>query len=643
MRQARCAGTTSPHATSRRRRASTRACSGGATSRWRAARPHTRSSSSASAATVGSACSARSCPPTCPRTGCRTSRSRTSRRALRRRRTRADRCGCRRPTQASSAHSPRWAIPPAPRSRSTRGSSTTDDWHEAVLDAERRGELLTAFDRAERGLEEHPDNLWLKHRAVLALARAGSTGEAARRFAEYGLAGVDDEDVASLEARIAKDEALAGGGDFARAATLYERVFRHTAGYYPAVNAATLCVLAGERDRARELAREARGVLVRSGDDSYYGVATEAEIALVLGELNVAAEALTRTAAAYGGDFSALATTRRQLRVLIEATGADPVLLDALAGPGVVHFCGHRIGERFPAHAEAEVAARIAEELAASQPGFAYGALANGADILCAEALIALGAELHIVLPFAHEEFVQSSVADGGSDWLRRFERCMAAASSISYATDDAFLGDDVLYRYGSELAMGMALQRAAWLDSEARQLAVWDGQPAGGEAGTAIDIATWSRTGNHVLVIDPEGAGRTDRGQSLVDATTPASNDDRGARRVVRALLFADVKGFSKLTDEQLPRFAETVMGAFATVLDHHAADVEHRNTWGDALYAVLRDAGRAASCAYELSDALTQIDLAAAGLSPHLALRLGGHVGPVFPIRDPVIGNGA
>src|SRR4051812_43427819 len=545
MRQARCAGTTSPHATPRRRRASTRACSGGATSRWRAARPRTRSSSSASAATVGSACSARRCPPTCPRTGCRTSPSRTSTRALRRRRTRADRCGCRRPTQASSAHSPRWAIPPAPRSRSTRGSSTTDDWHEAVLDAERRGELLTAFDRAERGLEEHADDLWLKHRAVLALARAGSTGEAARRFADYGLAGVDDEDVASLEARIAKDEALAGvdppgaaprrfadyglagvddedvasleariakdealagGGDFARAATLYERVFRHTAGYYPAVNAATLCVLAGERERAHELAREARGVLVRSGDDSYYGVATEAEIALVLGELDVAAEALTRTAAAYGGDFSALATTRRQLRVLIEATGADLVLLDALAGPGVVHFCGHRIGERFPAHAEAEVAARIAEELAASRPGFAYGALANGADILCAEALIALGAELHIVLPFAHEEFVQSSVADGGSGWVRRFERCMAAASSISYATDDAFLGDDVLYRYGSELAMGMALQRAAWLDSEARQLAVWDGQPAGGEAGSALVGAAPGAPRHHPAVDEPAG-----------------------------------------------------------------------------------------------------------------------------------------
>src|SRR5260221_1618599 len=102
------------------------------------------------------------------------------------------------------------------------------------------------FDLADRALAEHPDDLWLKHRAVLALARMGSTGEAARRFREYGLSGVEDEDVAALEARIAKDQAIAGGGGFADAATLYEAIFRRTGGYYPAVNATTLDLLGSQ-------------------------------------------------------------------------------------------------------------------------------------------------------------------------------------------------------------------------------------------------------------------------------------------------------------------------------------------------------------------------------------------------------------
>ena len=82
-------------------------------------------------------------------------------------------------------------------------------WLEQVRREERRGELLAAFDIAERGLGEHPDDLALKRRAVLALARAGATEEAARRFVEYGLGSSEGEDVAALGARIAKDTALA--------------------------------------------------------------------------------------------------------------------------------------------------------------------------------------------------------------------------------------------------------------------------------------------------------------------------------------------------------------------------------------------------------------------------------------------------
>jgi class 3 adenylate cyclase len=105
-----------------------------------------------------------------------------------------------------------------------------------------------------------------------------------------------------------------------------------------------------------------------------------------------------------------------------------------------------------------------------------------------------------------------------------------------------------------------------------------------------------------------------------------------------VRALLFADVKGFSRLTDEQLPRFAEHVLGALASALEAHASHVAYRNTWGDGLYAVLGDAVAAAGCALDLQAAMTDLDLAAAGLPGHLALRLGAHLGPVFRVHDPI-----
>jgi hypothetical protein len=109
-------------------------------------------------------------------------------------------------------------------------------WLEAVVREERRGELLSAYDLVERGLEEHPGDLALQHRGVLVLARTGATARAAKWFSEFGLDKMPDEDIAALGARIAKDEALASHDPerrdaAARAAALYGAIYARTGGY----------------------------------------------------------------------------------------------------------------------------------------------------------------------------------------------------------------------------------------------------------------------------------------------------------------------------------------------------------------------------------------------------------------------------
>jgi class 3 adenylate cyclase/tetratricopeptide (TPR) repeat protein len=527
------------------------------------------------------------------------------------------------------------------------GPSSADAWLAAVRDAERRGELLAAFDLAEQGLDQLPGDLPLRFRAVLALARAGSTQEAARRFSEYGLADVDVEDVAALGARIKKDVALATEGKERRrlaldAAAAYRAISDRTGGYYPTVNAATLAFLAGDARTARSLAVDTLDRVHTIGDGSYYAVATEAEAHLLLGDVETAHRALRKAAALHGDDYGALSTTRKQLRTICLAAEIDVDVLACLAGPRVVHFCGHRIAEpdaagRFSTPQVARAAQDVAEVVRRRRIGFAYGSLASGGDILWAEALLAAGAELHVVLPFALKEFIARSVEPAGQMWVKRFHRCLEAAVGVSYATDDAYLGDDLLFRYCSELAMGLALLRARYLDAEVDQLALWDGRGAVGEAGTAIDVATWRRAGHTTTVVTPDGRRR--RPGAALAAPPTAVVDDRHGHRVVRAMLFADLRGFSKLTDEQLPRFAEEVLGAFATAIDSHGNAVEFRNTWGDGVYLVLSGPVQAAACALDLQDAMARIDLPAAGLPGHLALRMGGHVGPVFPIVDPVL----
>jgi hypothetical protein len=529
---------------------------------------------------------------------------------------------------------------------------------DALQREERRGELLVAYDLAEQALAEHPDDVALKHRAVLALARAGATEQAARRFADYGLADVEDEDVAALGARIAKDAALAESGAArrrraARAAERYGAVFARTGGYYPAINAATLWLVAGDPTRSRELAQRVLALLGTGAEDSYYAAATEAEAHLLLGHEVEAHEALQRAALRHGQDYAALATTRRQLRTICEILAIDPAALSPLAGPRVVYFCGHRIDPpaepgRFPAEAEARAAQGIELALERHPAAYAYGALAGGADIMWAEALLARGSELHVVLPFAEHRFAELSVAPSGRGWVGRFHRCLQAASTIRVATDDTLLADDVLLRYGGELAMGLALLRARYLDSEVRQLALWDGGPALGAAGTAIDVATWRASGRPVTVVPPAGETASSHDEPPAakprppgrQAQAPAPRPHGAASgRVVRAMLFGDFSRFSRLNDEQAVTFATRVLGAVADVVRRYGNQVRWRNTWGDGLNLMLTDAAGAAACALDLQEAIAAIDLRAEGLPEGIALRLGGHVGPVFPVHDPVL----
>ena len=402
----------------------------------------------------------------------------------------------------------------------------------------------------------------------------------------------------------------------------------------------------GETARAESLARNVlsrcEAQVAQGGGDSYYTRATIAEAALVLGRLDDARAALMAAAQLHGGDFSAAATTRRQLRMVCEARRIPAAILASLAVPSVIHFAGHMIGPRFPASAEASVRERIEATLRRWNVGFGYGSLAAGADIMVAEELLRRGAELNIAMPFDIEEFKRVSVAPAGEPWLARFEACLRAAKTVTYATTDEYLGDDSLFGYASRIAIGLAILRARFLDTEVGQVAIWDGAGVGGSeqtAGAAADVRFWRAQGLPEEIINPlEGIdARPPRKWPAQKRVRRASADANS--RSIRAMLFGDVKGFSTLREVQIPIFVREMLGRFARVLDRHPEGILFRNTWGDGLYVVTRDVELAATCAVELQEELASFVPAALGLPPYMALRLGAHLGPVFRIRDPIL----
>lgn len=522
------------------------------------------------------------------------------------------------------------------------------DAAEELWDLIRRGQFLQAFDTAARYIEAGDTDPEVRYLAVLALARAGATSQARRRHAQYGLDTVDLStvppklagDIAVIAPRLDKDEALArrnlpeGAGWAERAATGYAAAHQRLESPYHAVNAATMWLLAGNGERARALAEAALGSSELQGH-GYWDAVTEAEAALIVHDLDRARHALEVAAESGGGQLSQRATTLKQLKLVCDLNGIDRDVLAPIRNPTVVHFCGHRIlpaGERgrFPAEEEPRVREDLDRTLADLDAGIGFGSLAAGADILAAEALLDRGAELHVVLPFDRDEFLRTSVVSAGGDWVERFERCLASASTVEIASPGEYLDDPVMFDFCARVAMGDAMIRARMLETGVHQVAVWDGTPSYGVAGTAVDVRTWGATGSPSTVI-PVKPGEA----------TPGSGDPQRDRRHIRAIVFADFAGFSKLSDAQLVSFQTHVMKEMSARLEPYRPQLLSGRTWGDGIYLVFSDVAGAAECALDLVSAVGEYDMAGAGLPQLRGLRVAAHAAPVFEGWDPISGN--
>jgi hypothetical protein len=521
-----------------------------------------------------------------------------------------------------------------------------DEWRQAVEAAEAGGDHLGACDVALAGLRDFPGDSELVYLAVLNTSRAGGLKRARLLWQEHGLDGSADERIAALGARLKREVALAATGPdrqrlLSEAADEYARIYRRReATTFPGINAAVLYFLAEDLTRATPLAAEiarrcAEARPVDAGEE-FNIAADRAAAELILGHQDVAARVI-EAAGRLGAKATAIASTRRQLNQICAAASIDRAVLAPLANRAVVHFTGHMVappGEagRFPAAEVERVAGEIGRVMDERRVGYGYGSLACGSDTLFAEALLARGGELNVVLPFGAASFRQVSVENGGPGWSERFDRCLARAR-VSYASDGAYGGDAELFTHCSRLAMGTAILAARRLETDLCQIAVWDGQQTAHPAGTAVDIELWRRQGGSTIVIDSRG---TLRAASPGDRQPPPAGGTP-ARKVL-AMIFGDFAGFSKLEDAQTVRFVETVMGVAGAVLDRHGASILSKNTWGDGLFVVLDSLGVAAQCALDLQSAVAGLDMAALGLPSRLGLRIGLHAGPVFEVQDPV-----
>jgi tetratricopeptide (TPR) repeat protein len=307
---------------------------------------------------------------------------------------------------------------------------------------------------------------------IIALARAGALDHA---WAQFSAAGYDraanDPAALTVKGRLLKDHALRATDEadrrryYLQSAECYRASAALQPATYPLINAATLSLLSGDRAQAEEIAREVLERIEREPDEPetpYYRAATEAEALLLLGRDDEARARLEAAVAEAPLAWEDHASTLRQFLVIEEVLGGAANWLDLLRPPRSLHYSADKEAGLDP---DSAVTVALGADV-----GFGFGALAAGSELLTAEALLASGAELHVVLPSDASRFAARFVDPYGRAWRARFDAALAAAESVRCVRPLDRPPDGAAVALADRIAHGAALLYAERLMGEAVQ-----------------------------------------------------------------------------------------------------------------------------------------------------------------------------
>ena len=504
------------------------------------------------------------------------------------------------------------------------------------------------------------------------LNRTANSAEAQVVLGELYDQGHRDEETLGNLARTYKDQGLmAPPGSSNRQESLqrsldlyWEAAEGNANSYWTMINVATLARLLGDEARSRSVAQRVKEICEplleqaqREKQDSYWLLATLGEAALNSVEIDEAGRRFRAAREVVKKHFSDLNSTRRHIELLLEKLGHEKSLVDQwLPRPKVAVFSGHMIdaegrsATRFPESIANSVKRTISEWLQKERVEIGFASAACGADLLFHEALQELGGESRIVLPYDAEQFQKDSVDFAGSDWVARFEKVQKQATRIITASPQKMEQGSISYEYANLMLHGLASVRATELQTDLLGLAVWDGQPGDGPGGTASVIARWHALGLSVYQVDLSAQKHDAAQLPVVRSTEPPAQICQGSEcresdTRIMAMLFGDAVNFSKLTEDQVPRFVQHFLSPISELL---RKNYEHtnvvKNTWGDGLYLVFDSVADAGNCALDICRLVNSNvgeGWKALGLPERLNIRIALHAGPVFGCTDPVTGQ--
>lgn len=176
----------------------------------------------------------------------------------------------------------------------------------------------------------------------------------------------------------------------------------------------------------------------------------------------------------------------------------------------VLLFSGHRVdapdreSARFPPAMVPAAQLAIEQALDALQAGpedLAFTQGAAGGDLLFAEACLARGVPLRLLLPLSESDFIQASVQTSPGDWVKRYFAVRAGLASPPQpiGPGDGAEDEDPFERCNRALLQAAA----AWGSERVRLVVLWNGAEGDGPGGTAHMMREVQAQGGAVTWID--------------------------------------------------------------------------------------------------------------------------------------------
>ena len=383
----------------------------------------------------------------------------------------------------------------------------------------------------------------------------------------------------------------------------------------------------------------------------------------VMGRTDEAAESYGELGRMEKITTSELAEARYRSRFLAEALGLPgPFFKPAFPPLQLIVFAGHLADSpkspgRFPVESVPLVREMLRKKLDEMQARVGFVSAAAGADLLFIEALRERpGANYHLVLPWSEQEFLRSSVQPfepvSAPLWEPMYREAVKHGATVRELGQLSEPDDDMGWRYTQEVTAGLAFQTARVSHLDVQPLCLWDRRVKGGSGGTASFVEFWSECLDRKPIVLDLPTGQE-------PATPPPRpslhrGEQPSLRQEVKSILFADVVGYSKLSEKVIPDFIELFLRQLSQLISNTSHGPCHVNMWGDAVYAVFAFAEDAGRFALQLTQMIRdrETDWIAKGMyyeeldrpegeivKRALNIRVGLHTGPVFSHFNPVI----